>query len=195
MPIPDYQSLMRPLLAFASDGQEKNINDAISGVADQLNLSSEERNQLLPSGKPVITNRVHWARTYLDKAGAIKRTRRSHFEITERGRKLLADNPKKINVQILRQFPEFVTFQTPKPIAEIAGNDTSNPSAPSADFAESSVTPEEAVQQAEIQIFENLKGQLLTRIWELSPSFFERLADRSSAISLLLSRSPFPAIY
>jgi restriction system protein len=79
MPIPDYQSLMRPLLAFASDGSEKNINDAIKGIANQLKLTAEERSQLLPSGKqPIFANRVHWARTYLDKAGAIRRTRRSH---------------------------------------------------------------------------------------------------------------------
>lgn len=174
MPIPDYQSLMRPLLAFGFDGSEKNINDAIKGIADQLQLTQEERQQLLPSGKqPIFTNRVHWARTYLDKAGAIKRTRRSHFEITERGKQLLQENPTRIDVRVLKQFPEFIAFQTPR-----GGDEVENTTAPTtavAEIAESAVTPEEAVQQAETQIFENLKGQLLVRIWELSPSFFERL--------------------
>ena len=74
MSIPDYQSLMRPLLAFASDGSEKNINDGIKGITDQLKLTDDERHQLLPSGKQAIfANRVHRARTYLDNAGAIKR--------------------------------------------------------------------------------------------------------------------------
>ena len=115
MPIPDYQSLMRPLLAFGSDGSEKNINDAISGIADQLKLTNDERHQLLPSGKQLIfANRVHWARTYLDKAGAIKRTRRSHFIITDRGKQLLSQNTERIDVKVLKQFPEFVAFQTPK---------------------------------------------------------------------------------
>src|SRR5690242_13412475 len=109
MPIPDYQSLMRPLLAFGRDGSEKDIKDAIATIASQLKLSDDEVQQLLPSGKQTIfSNRVHWARTYLDKAGAIKKTRRSHFVITERGKKLLTENPERINVNILRQFPEFV---------------------------------------------------------------------------------------
>src|SRR5690349_18254272 len=126
MPVPDYQSLMRPLLAFASDAKEKNINDAITGIADQLELTPEERTQLLPSGKQAIfANRVHWARTCLDKAGAIKRTRRSHFEITERGRKLLADYPTQINAQALKQFPEFIAFLTPKPNDGVSESDTS----------------------------------------------------------------------
>jgi restriction system protein len=177
MPIPDYQSLMRPLLAFASDEREKNINDAINGIADQLGLTPEERTQLLPSGKQAIfANRVHWARTYLDKAGAIRRTRRSHFEITERGKALLVDYPSQINVQALKQFPEFVAFLTPKSSAGATEIDTSpTPDGVEVDFNEPSVTPEEAVQQAEVQIFESLKSQLLNRIWELSPSFFERL--------------------
>jgi restriction system protein len=129
MTIPDYQSLMRPLLAFDSDGSEKNINDAIKGIADQLKLTDDERHQLLPSGKQAIfANRVHWARTYLDKAGAIKRTRRSHFEITDRGKQLLADNPERIDVKVLRKFPEFIAFQTPK-AADETGNDVT-PSPP-----------------------------------------------------------------
>src|SRR5208282_6870579 len=103
MPIPDYQSLMRPLLAFGSDGSEKNINDAINGIANQLGLTEDERHQLLPSGKQAIfSNRVHWARTYLDKAGAIKATRRAHFVVTDRGKKLLIDHPERIDVKVLR---------------------------------------------------------------------------------------------
>ena len=94
MAIPDYQSLMRPLLACGQDGQEKNINDCIAKLAKQFELTDEERERLLPSGKQTIfANRVHWARTYLDKAGALRKTRRSHFEVTERGRQLLRDYP------------------------------------------------------------------------------------------------------
>jgi restriction endonuclease Mrr len=114
VPIPDYQSLMRPLLEFAADGSEKNIRDAVAYLAAQLKLSNEDRDQLLPSGKQTLfSNRVHWARTYLDKAGAIKRTRRSHLVITERGKKLLSEHPT-INAATLKQFPEFVEFQSPK---------------------------------------------------------------------------------
>ena len=171
MTIPDYQSLMRPLLAFGADGSEKNINDAIKGIADQLNLTDEERTELLPSGKQAIfANRLHWARTYLDKAGAIKRTRRSHFQITDRGKQLLAENPTKIDAKVLKQFPEFVAFKSPK-----IGCDTEIVQPTITDADEAAVTPEEAVQHAEAQILATLKNQLLIRIWELSPSFFERL--------------------
>src|SRR5471030_1966850 len=100
MPIPDYQSLMRPLLAFGQDGKEKNISEAISSIAKEMNLSQAEREHLLPSGQSIFYNRVHWARTYLDKSGAIKKTRRSHFIITERGKKLLAENPIKKGVSV-----------------------------------------------------------------------------------------------
>lgn len=176
MSIPDYQSLMRPLLAFGSDGSEKNINDAIKSIADQLKLTEEERNQLLPSGKqPIFSNRLHWARTYLDKAGAIKRTRRSHFEITDRGKQLLSDNPTRVDAKVLKQFPEFISFQSPKAVDETGNSDGSPTAVTASELPESTVTPEEAVLQAETQIFENLKSQLLIRIWELSPSFFERL--------------------
>ena len=174
--IPDYQSLMRPLLAFGLDGSEKNINDAIKSIADQLKLTEEERNQLLPSGKqPIFSNRLHWARTYLDKAGAIKRTRRSHFEITDRGKQLLADNPTRVDAKVLKQFPEFIAFQSPKAIDETGIGVAPSSATAATELPESAVTPEEAVQQAEAQIFENLKSQLLIRISELSPSFFERL--------------------
>jgi restriction system protein len=103
MPIPDYQSLMRPLLEYAADGSEKNIRDAINAVAEMIGLPEEDRTKLLPSGKKTyLSDRVHWARTYLDKAGAIKRTRRAHFEITERGKKLLAQYPSKIDNSVLK---------------------------------------------------------------------------------------------
>jgi restriction system protein len=174
MTIPDYQSLMRPLLAFGADGKEKNINDAINGIAKQLNLSEEELHQLVSSGKQTIfSNRVHWARTYLDKADALKRTRRSHFVITDRGKELLASHPTYIGVKDLKQFPEFIAFHSPK---DGSGAEAKNLSpVTESDVQETAATPEETIQIAETQIFQNLKSQLLVRILELSPSFFERL--------------------
>ena len=172
MTIPDYQSLMRPLLAFGQDGAEKNIRDAVSSIAKQINLSDEERDLLLPSGKQsVFSNRVHWARTYLDKSGAIKKTRRSHFVITDRGKKLLAENSERINVAVLRQFPEFVAFQTPK----VSNDGETAIEVQDVALPQTTATPEEAIQQAETQISNNLKSQILERISALSPTFFERL--------------------
>jgi restriction system protein len=113
MPVPDFQTLMRPLLAYGQDGQEKNIGEAIKALADEFHLNEQERSQLLPSKKQTtIQNRVYWARFYLDKAGAVKKTSRSHFIITDRGRELLQKNPKRIDISVLNEFPEFVAFRT-----------------------------------------------------------------------------------
>lgn len=172
MAIPDYQSLMRPLLAFAQDGGEKYIRAAFDVLAVEFDLSPEERQQMLPSGKQIIfENRVHWARTYLDKAGAIVRTRRSHFQITDRGRQLLKTHPSKIGVQELRQFPEFQKFQAPKEGPEDPPNIERNTAL---EVVEQS-TPEEAIQTAETQIVESLRSDLLERICEMAPAFFEQL--------------------
>jgi restriction system protein len=172
MTIPDYQSLMRPLLAYGQDGAEKNIREAISSIAKQINLTEEEFNQLLPSGKQTLfSNRVHWARTYLDKAGAIKRTRRSHFVITDRGKKLLAEHLDRIDVNVLRQFPEFVAFQSPKASAE----GESEVDVHEVQLPQTTATPEEAIQEAEFQILDHLRSDLLESIGKLSPAFFERL--------------------
>ena len=172
MTIPDYQSLMRPLLAYAADGAEKNTKGAIERLATELKLSHDEVHQLLPSGKQsMFANRVHWARFYLDKAGAIKRTKRAHFVITERGKKLLAENPKQINVTILRQFPEFLAFQAPK----VSGKSEPAVETDDVELSQTTATPEEAILQAEGQILNSLRGAILDRIRELSPTFFERL--------------------
>ncbi|HUO55427.1 MAG TPA: restriction endonuclease, partial [Rhodoblastus sp.] len=170
--LPDYQTLMRPLLAFGEDGHERNINDAIDFLANQFQLSPDERQELLPSGKQTIfANRVHWARTYLDKAGALSRTRRSHFVVTDRGRALLKSHPDRIDAKVLRKFPEFLEFQTPKGEenqAQTTARMATSDEPPAA-------TPEEIIQEAEKAISESLKSQLLNRIRELSPAFFERL--------------------
>jgi restriction system protein len=172
MAVPDYQSFMRPLLAYGADGKEKNMTEAINALANQFNLSIADREELLPSGKQtILANRVHWARTYLDKAAALQRTRRSHFVVTDRGMKLLKDYPDKINGAILRQFPEFVAFQTPKPQME----QPAEPAAPTPATPLADTTPDETIQAAETEILRTLRSQLLDRIAELSPSFFEGL--------------------
>ena len=174
--IPDYQSFMRPLLTFASDGKEKDIKGAISALADQFQIPEAERHQLLPSGKQtILANRVHWARTYLDKAGALKRTRRSHFVITERGHQLLTEYPTKIDNSVLRQFPEFIAFQTSKSIDEKSPETATSVVVPAQVADEEEATPEEGIDEAATRIDKNLRSQLLDRISETSPRFFEQL--------------------
>jgi restriction system protein len=174
MPVPDYQTLMRPVLTYAADGKEKNIREVTNAIADEFHLTDQERSQLLPSGKQsALANRVHWARTYLAKAEALKNTRRSHFVITDRGRQLLEKYPKRVDVAILDLFPEFKAFRALKK------SDDEKPDAATKDIVApkeiSSVTPEEAIQVAVDEITKTLQAQLLDRIFERSPAFFEQL--------------------
>ena len=106
MPVPDPETLLRPLLAYGQDGGEKNIRKAIKVLSDEFQLTERERSQQIPSGKQTLMeNRVHWARTHLDEAGAIKKTRRAHFIITDRGQELLQKYPKRIDLSVLIRAP------------------------------------------------------------------------------------------
>src|SRR5713101_7952172 len=111
MAIPDYQSLMLPVLMASSKGEVR-IGDVVNQVAEELNLSPEERVELLPSGKQTLfSNRVHWAKTYLSKANLIEITRRGHFKITDRGQDVLRSQPARIDNNFLAQFSEFREFR------------------------------------------------------------------------------------
>src|SRR3954454_8814662 len=111
MAIPDYQSLMVPVLKLASDGSEHRMSDVVESLATQLKLTESEREELLPSGKqPVFNNRVHWAKTYLVQAKLLIAPRRAFFKITERGQSVLAENVERIDTKFLRRFDEFNVF-------------------------------------------------------------------------------------
>src|SRR4030042_612558 len=109
MAIPNYQSLMLPLLRFLADKKEHSFRETLDALAKECNLSEAELRELLPSGKqPIFDNRVGWARTYMKKAGLLESTGRGVFRITERGLKIFSQEPTAINVKFLKQFPEFI---------------------------------------------------------------------------------------
>src|SRR5450759_1243989 len=103
MSIPDYHSIMLPLLQFASDRREHSMEEAVNAVAAMFKLTDQERNQLYPSGnkRPIFAVRLGWARALLKQAGLIQNTRRSHFQITERGIVVLAEKPTQITEKML----------------------------------------------------------------------------------------------
>jgi restriction system protein len=106
--IPDYQSLMLPLLRILSDGTEHGSRDLIEKLAAEFKLTDEERKELLPSGNQLLfDNRVSWAITYLKKAGLIDSLRRATFAITDLGRQTLAQNPERIDTKYLMQSKHF----------------------------------------------------------------------------------------
>lgn len=131
MSIPDYQAVMLPLLKLVDSQGPIKLKDARKLISDQFNLTETERNALLPSGKqPIIYNRVGWACTYLKKAGLLALPQRGVMEITDRGKKVLAENPPAINVKYLEKFPEFIEFrntdeseETPKVSKTVASAD------------------------------------------------------------------------
>ena len=165
MAIPDYQSIMLPLLKLALDKKEHSMQDTIERLAALFNLSESERRELLPSGQQeIFDNRVGWARTYLKKAGLIDSPKRGIFVITEKGLSVLKTNPPKINVAFLRQYPEFVEFQTVKKESKEIEEDVS-----------SQQTPEESLEYGYQKLRQALAQDLLNKIKSCSPSFFEKL--------------------
>jgi restriction system protein len=163
MTIPDYQSIMLPLLKLVSDKQEHKMRDVTDTLADQFELSDEERKVLIPSGtQALLYNRVGWARTYLVKAGLLETPRRGHIIITESGLKLLAENPTEINTKLLKRYPGFRDFQS-------IGSEDKPPKEPAEQ------TPEELIEEGYQSIRDNLAAELLSEIKNSTPQFFERL--------------------
>jgi restriction system protein len=113
MAIPDYQTVMLPLLNLAADGEEHRLRDAVEVLADHFDLREDERKELLPRGsQATFDNRVGWARTYMKKAGIRESPRRGYFQITDQGPQALEQKPEMINVKFLEQYPEFLECKT-----------------------------------------------------------------------------------
>ena len=170
MPIPDFQSLMLPVLEASAAGEVK-IGNVVHQMADRFDLTTEERHHLLPSGtQTIIANRTHWAKSYLAHAGLVQTTKRGYFVITPEGQSVLSAKPPKINIQFLKQYPAFKVFQsTSAPIQ------TESPQGP----ASSAViqlpvgTPDEILRSTITQIEDELRAELLDRLLSSDPAFFE----------------------
>jgi len=169
MAIPDYQSRMLPLLKFARDEKEYSVREAIDGLVQTFGLSEEEKKELLPSGKDVLfDNRVRWALLYLKKAGLLESERRGFFKIAQRGLEVLNRKPDAIDVKFLEQFPEFKEFKSASKkdktdTVSIVSEETSQR------------TPVEILEYGYKSITQDLAQELLARVRNCSPSFFEKL--------------------
>lgn len=160
MPIPDYQSIMLPFLNCLADKKEHSIREVIDALASQFKLTEEERNEMLPSGKQALfDNRVGWARTYLKKALLISSPRRGVFAITDRGKEVIDRKISKVDVDFLKQYPEFLEFIKPQP--------SPGPTPP--------ITPEERLENAFQELHDGISSELLQTIKSCSPAFFENL--------------------
>ncbi|MCZ8100253.1 MAG: winged helix-turn-helix domain-containing protein, partial [Burkholderiales bacterium] len=111
MPIPDFQSIMLPLLKILADGKIYKYREIIEALVREFQVTEAERKEMLPSGQQeIFSNRVGWAKTYLKKAGLIDSPQRATFVISEKGKEILSQNPARIDAKFLRQFPEFQEF-------------------------------------------------------------------------------------
>lgn len=170
MELPTYDQFMLPLLKLAAeDGQIHAIATLREKLAQQFNLTPEQRAVKLPSGQQsVLDNRVGWASTYLRKAGLLSRPKRGYVQITQRGRDILAENPTAINNLYLQRFDEFRDFKkrsTAEDPLAAAPNDTPT----------STTTPEETISKAVGILNAELRDELLDKVKQLTPEHFERL--------------------
>lgn len=169
MTIPDFQTVMRPALALLADGETRRSRDVVAAIADQFELTDDEREQLLPSGRQrIIDNRVGWALTYLFQAGLTERPQRAHVRITDVGRQALADHPDRIDMKVLDQFPAYVEFRDRTRTRE----STADATVPA---AESSATPQDLLDQAINENRAVVESELLQRALALPPVGFEDL--------------------
>lgn len=167
--IPDFQSLMLPLLKAVADGKEFKTSDITKQLANEFKLTDEERKQLLASGRQTIfNNRVGWAMTYLKKAGLISSPLRATVVITDLGKQVLAKKLNKIDINYLRKFSSFLNFVRGDRNDVVHQEDDS-----SVNIKEE--TPDEILDNAYLQLRKSLASELLSRVLDLSPSFFERL--------------------
>jgi len=173
MAVPDFQTVMRPLLASVADGVEHRMIDIRAALADHFQLTEEDLSAELPSGRAkTFNNRVGWATTYLYRTGLLERPRRSTYRITERGTTVLASHPTRVDLKVLAEFEEFHEFRQAK-------SDTRTSTTPPVAVAEPSTdsghTPEEQIDSAYRSLRAALAADLLDRIHEQTPAFFEQL--------------------
>jgi restriction system protein len=168
--IPDYQTVMLPMLQLAADGKDHTLAEAEEALCATFKLSEAERTELLPSGRQRrFHNRIGWGKTYLVKTGLLEANGRGRFRITSRGREVLATKPTRIDLKLLEQFPEYAAFVAP---AEEAGTSAT---APVVSTSLDAGTPLERLEAAHQELQHQLTRDLLARIMQGTPAFFESL--------------------
>jgi restriction system protein len=169
MPIPDFQSLMLPIMKVAQDGAEHTARELRQRIGDDLGLTDAERKELLPSGtQPVLTNRIAWARAHLTMAGLLEKTGRGAFRITQRGKDALGSNPAKINLRFLQQFPEYAEARNK------AKTDTAVEPAAHASVIEVA-SPQEQIELAFRELNNSLTTELRSKLASIDPFRFEQV--------------------
>lgn len=170
--IPDYQTIMLPLLKTMSDDKTHRLRELIEILQNHFHLSDSDKKELLPSGSQAIfDNRVGWAKFYLEKANLLKTEKRGSYRITDVGMKFLQSNPTELRTRDLEKFKAFNEFRQ----SIGSKNETENSDNLSQENLDSNKTPEEALEYAYLKLKNDLSRDLLDTIKSCSPSFFEKL--------------------
>lgn len=163
--IPDFQTIMLPLLKAFQNGKEKTSKELREEMVSHFNISEDEQKEKIPSGKqPLYTNRVAWAIAYLKMADLISSPARAVYTITEEGKKVLENPPEKITINFLKQFDSFSKNRNPEKDTELDDNNQ---------IVEK--TPDELIEIGYKQVKNELSLQILNQIKDCSPYFFEKL--------------------
>jgi restriction system protein len=158
---------MAPVLGILADGGDHSLADLRAAVASRLQLTEDDLQAKIPSGTSLFASRMHWGVTYLYQAGLLSRPKRGVVCITDRGRKVAAVHPDRVDIRVLAEFPEFIEF-------------TSRSRRPS-QAVESEVdgaaetTPREAVYAAVDEANAAVAAEVLDRVRQHEPAFLERL--------------------
>ena len=169
MAVPDFQSMMLPILQIVADGESHKAADINATLAAKLDLSESDLAELLPSGRQAtFINRSAWAKAYLFKAGLLSRPQRGFYEITGRGREALAADLDRVTLKYLKQFPEFRTFNKGSGGSVETTDDDG-------DSSEGAQTPLELVENGCRLIKAELAEELLEQVMKCPPAFFEKL--------------------
>lgn len=168
--IPDFQTLMRPALVVLADGGTHRVRDVVAKLAEEFDLTDDERQTLLPSGRQrTMDNRVGWALTYLYQAGLTTRPKRAHVQISDSGKRALIDHSRRIDMKVLEQFPTYLEFRERTRSRKPKGDGVSELAPPE------SATPEDLIVEAVNENRAVIADQLLRRSLDLPPTGFEAL--------------------
>lgn len=166
MPVPDFQTLMRPVLELHADGSDHESGEVVTTLAERFNLSQAERAEMLPSGRQkLFNNRVAWSVTHLAQAGLLERPRRGITRLTPRGRTVLAENPARVDMKVLAQFEEFLEFRSRRRKPEKSAEEQSTTSV--------EAPPLELIPQLVAEAHAALADELVERLRQAPPEFLE----------------------
>ena len=170
--IPDFQKVMYPLLQFLGDGNPRNLKECTKAMTEHFHLTPEEAIEKLQSGRQnIIDNRTGWAKFYLSKAGLVETVKKGVYRITADGKAMLDKGINYIGIKELRKIPAFIEFEASYKNADEEQESTQTPSSQEV----SDQTPEEIMAGAYKQWLSQMADDVLERVLEQSPQFFEKL--------------------